>query len=260
MIRFSCQSLSRNLQTLRAAISIAEAGNILCVQNDDSDILQYLEDYFHFTWEVGSAEIAPLVIDHQAPCTSLGDVSRPLLFPHEMVASCAEAWADARGIRIGFTGLMTRERRSTFRQWIRHANKATKAKWTHESRIMSRMWRFNLGNAGVEINATKAGRTWPSKAWDENYYRRMGSTQFALCPSGDFSWTYRVFEAALCGAIPIVETQLPLYQSLMTVPWNADITQLSWDPAVAEHNRRVATQMVTVDHETLSVALAATLT
>ena len=39
----------------------------------------------------------------------------------------------------------------------------------------------------------------------------MAKSKFVLCPNGDFIWTYRFFEAIACGAIPIIEDDLPLY-------------------------------------------------
>jgi hypothetical protein len=37
------------------------------------------------------------------------------------------------------------------------------------------------------------------------YFTNMKRAQFVLCPVGDCRWSYRFFEAMLCGAIPVME-------------------------------------------------------
>lgn len=41
------------------------------------------------------------------------------------------------------------------------------------------------------------------KSWDTEYYDILSQSKFVICPSGDFIWSYRFFEAiehnyALC--------------------------------------------------------------
>ncbi len=94
------------------------------------------------------------------------------------------------------------------------------------------------------------------KAWDDEYYQLLGKSQFALCPSGDFVWTYRVFEAALCGAIPVVQRTCDAYGELVFYSLDDDASSLVWDIDVAEHNRVEAMRLVTATAEELSGALA----
>ena len=39
---------------------------------------------------------------------------------------------------------------------------------------------------------------------DKEYYKSLAETKFALSPTGGCDWSYRMFEAMACGAIPIL--------------------------------------------------------
>ena len=56
------------------------------------------------------------------------------------------------------------------------------------------------------------GRVEAKRKHDVFYFRTLSKSNYALCPSGDFVWTYRFFEACLCGAFPIIEEYHPLYE------------------------------------------------
>lgn len=62
----------------------------------------------------------------------------------------------------------------------------------------------------VIINSTN-GRKQDTKTKDDEYFKLLSKSKFALCPNGDFVWTYRFFEAVLCECIPIVEEDCKLY-------------------------------------------------
>jgi hypothetical protein len=56
------------------------------------------------------------------------------------------------------------------------------------------------------------GRQLSTREKDDSYFQTMARSKFVACPDGDFIWTYRFFEAILCGAIPIIENDCPLYE------------------------------------------------
>ena len=41
--------------------------------------------------------------------------------------------------------------------------------------------------------------------FDEDYFRTLCRSRYALCPAGDAPWSMRFFEAILCKSIPVVE-------------------------------------------------------
>lgn len=65
---------------------------------------------------------------------------------------------------------------------------------------------------GTVIQNSLRGRDEKIKQWDETYFKMMSRAKFVLCPDGDFTWTYRFFEAIIFGAIPIVKNISPLYE------------------------------------------------
>jgi hypothetical protein len=108
----------------------------------------------------------------------------------------------------------------------------------------------------VTLWSSERGRRFPTKAWDEAYFRMLADSESVLCPSGDYVWSYRFFEACLCGAMPLVEQASPLYDGfryrLMAEvrdcrPWSADD---------AEHNYRVCVARIVVPVEELDRELA----
>lgn len=62
------------------------------------------------------------------------------------------------------------------------------------------------------ILSSDVGRRGGEKEKDLSYFRMMARSKFALCPNGDFIWTYRFFEAVLCRCIPIIEEECELYK------------------------------------------------
>ena len=56
------------------------------------------------------------------------------------------------------------------------------------------------------------GRDKVIKVMDDWYFEFIGKAHFVLCPDGDFTWTYRFFEAVMVKAIPIIENECPLYE------------------------------------------------
>ena len=114
----------------------------------------------------------------------------------------------------------------------------------------------------VEVWSSRRGRSYPGKAWDDDYFRLLGRSRFVLCPPGDFVWTYRFFEAVLCGAIPVVEQPSDQYDGFAYHAMTEAPTSLDYDPEVARANHRLAVQRLTVPpselREAVSVAAVST--
>jgi hypothetical protein len=64
----------------------------------------------------------------------------------------------------------------------------------------------------VLIYESDKGRTEKERDFDLFYFKTIARSKYALCPSGDFVWTYRFFEACLNYAFPIIEQEHPLYE------------------------------------------------
>jgi len=111
----------------------------------------------------------------------------------------------------------------------------------------------------VTFWSSNRGRVFPGKSWDEEYYAFLAQSQFVLCPSGDFVWTYRFFEAALCGAIPIIERACPAYTGFRFRTMDDPLDTLVWSLEEAEYNFQQCRDRLTLPTHELSAELAALL-
>ncbi len=68
-----------------------------------------------------------------------------------------------------------------------------------------------------------------------------------------------MFEAALCGAIPVVEAPCEAYGHLVVYSLSDDATSLTWDTDVVEHNQREAARLISAPAEELRSALRSAL-
>jgi hypothetical protein len=92
--------------------------------------------------------------------------------------------------------------------------------------------------------------------WDDGYFRRLATAEVALCPDGDHVWTYRFFEAALCGAIPLVENVSAHYEGFAYFT-TADLmgAKAGWDREMAESNFTRVVERLTVEPDELRRAV-----
>ena len=167
--------------------------------------------------------LAGLELVHSRPETRLVRITRPLIFPHAVVDHCRSLWRSPREIRFAFAGLVTDRRARLLHDWIARnfpvlARRALPT--PGRARALWEKLRRHLGvpPAGSSrrfgdllLWSSERGRVFPWKAWDDDYFRLLARAEFVLCPSGDFVWSYRFFEAVLCGAIPVVEEACPAY-------------------------------------------------
>ena len=166
----------------------------------------------------------------------------------------------ARDVRFSFSGLIGQARLESLRRWV-HESHGGVLRGPGRLKLTVRGASSLRGvPSGVRIIASRRGRSYPVKAWDPTYFHLLARSQFAICPSGDFAWTYRVFEAALCGAIPIVEERCDSYGDLFLYSTDDSVQEFAWTNELAEHNRREARRLVTVPTPQLEQALRATLT
>ncbi|MGB5326518.1 MAG: exostosin family protein, partial [Pseudomonadales bacterium] len=100
------------------------------------------------------------------------------------------------------------------------------------------------------------GRKFPIKAWDNEYFKVLANSEFVLCPSGDYVWSYRFFEAALCGAIPIVEESCNAYNGFRFLTFNDEISDLKWSKVDSEHNFKTCVESITVPSSVLNEEIA----
>ena len=107
-------------------------------------------------------------------------------------------------------------------------------------------------NEKLIVGISKLGRIYPIKIWDDDYFNQMANSKFVLCPNGDYIWTYRFFEAVICGAIPIVESTASIYQGFNFFNMNDPFEHYKYDPDLALQNYLYAKQLLTIPKKELN--------
>jgi hypothetical protein len=257
------------IQQIRLAHALAESAFEIAVPAHELDKFAILRERFGLRLavaEAGDPSLAPFVtIDHEAPSTAIGAIARPLIFPRGIADRCRGLWPASRAHRYSFAGLLSDSRQALLERWIDghtaidgHTRPAARIHLGGFVRRQVIRWRGadqprRIGD--VTVWWSERGRRFPIKAWDEDYFRMLADSAAVLCPNGDFVWSYRFFEACLCGAIPVVEEASPLYEGfryrLMSEPRDGR----PWSADDAEHNYRVCVERIVVPREALDCEL-----
>jgi len=251
------------LQSIRLIHAIAEASGPIAIPPEQSWKFSVLKEAFGLEFENISASsillpAAAVSIDHAQPNSRIGALSRTLVFPHAIAERCRSDWAVNREDSFTFTGLLTPKRVFALSKWLSNLTLAESPQVTRSVRrlLIEMQVRWNsaygqptyiktpLGEVRVENNLR--GRSFPGKAWDAPYLRTLQVAKFALCPNGDFVWSYRFFEAALCGAIPIVEESCPAYEGFQYYSMRDQPKTYIWRKASAENNYQLAISRLTL--------------
>ena len=257
------------IQQIRLVHALTESDFAIAIPPSEDSKFSLLKDKFevsfsnHYSNPIDITD--QLQIVHSEPLTSLGSLSKSLVFPSIIPQHCRFMWQPERRFRYSFQGLVTEKRKSLIEGWIsKNISASHKLPDTN-----SRIYNFRkdiLSKLGIDYTIKKnigdlllwssdRGRRFPIKAWDENYFRVLANSQYVLCPSGDYIWSYRFFEAALCGAIPIVEKPCKAYEGFKYVSFEDDVRELVWNLEVAEHNYALCAERITIPKTELNDAL-----
>jgi hypothetical protein len=260
------------IQQVRLAHALAESDFPIVIPTAESPKFALLKQKFGMQFlagDDGDINLSPhLRILHDEPSTSIGDLNRPLIFPHAITSYCRALWSRKREHRYSFAGLVTPGRQDLLQRWV--AANVTGRPIDLQSQgttLASRIGRtlFALGGLDdtrkVQIGdlllwSSTRGRRFPIKSWDDKYANVLAHSQFVLCPSGDHVWSYRFFESLLCGAIPIVETRCPAYEGFRFLTFDDRVDNVAWSETDAEHNFRRCVARITLPGDELNKELA----
>jgi hypothetical protein len=265
----------RLVQALRLAHALAESDYQLCIAEEDAIKFARLKEVFGLNYTVGkTAPVLPgLRLSHPEPITAIGSIERPLIFPHEVFEHCRRLWADSRATRYLFVGLITGKRHAVLSRWLARTYPDSALELPRNESFGIRLRRkilraFSVKEApalitaesgGLVCWASESGSHFPMKAWHDEYYEQMARAQFVLCPDGDFVWTYRFFEAILCGAVPVIENRCAAYEGFRFATMQDDLSGQAWSESTALHNFALARQRLTVSRELLNGEIASLL-
>lgn len=239
------------IQEMRLLQAISEDGVCLSVEPKQLRKFDFLCHFFGLKIREMTAsdfEIRKYIsLDHRHPSTALGDIKRALIFPRSIVEKCGSMWGEPREVRVCFPGLVTSARFVLLDQWVQKNYEGEKMKLlspdSFTSRLRSKLLdAFSISNESSQtvgelyLWSSNRGRSFPRKAWDEDYYNLLSKSQFVLCPSGDYKWSYRFFESIMCGAIPIVEEGCESYCGFNYHTFDDPASDLVWSEDKALQN------------------------
>lgn len=266
------------IQSIRAVHSLMECDYDVLIPPEHEEKFRILKARFgaRYTVSPERAPRLPILVVHSEPRTSIGNVERPLLFPHVILDHCLALWQSRRTARFSFAGLLTEEREHVLGAWITRSfpdtvfslppsdrathgwarsllGRITGTAHTPRSSATPRSVRRSFGP--VVFWSSRRGRHFPIKSWDDEYFALLAASQFVLCPNGDFVWSYRFFEAIMCGAIPIVEETCPAYDGFRFRTMGAEASGLEWSEEDARHNYALCRARLTAQTAALNAEI-----
>jgi hypothetical protein len=260
------------VQTIRLLHALAETSFRVCIPAQVARRVESLEGVFGVRFHrglEGAQALRDVAVDHARPVTRIGSLQRHLLFPHAIIGRLRAGWPVHRPVAWTFRGLMTPNRAAVLQRWLQTMQLEHQVKFPNDR---TAVWRFlrrlapsstllrsfdsHLGR--IEFGSNRRGRVFPTKSWDPGYYRSLWRARYALCPSGNHIWTYRFFEAVLCGAIPVVEELCPAYEGFV-LGLTGDREVPDWTPQVAERNFQLCRERITAPRLELEQAIASQL-
>lgn len=211
------------IQEVRAIHAIIESGCDVIFSEKIKSYLEPLHQYFGLDLKTDiciTQSSSPLCVNHVKPSISIGGVTKSLIFPQQICEHLKCKWKSNRKNNISFVGLVTPKRQLVLN---------------------------NFSNV-IVIKSNK-GRTFPCKSWDNQYYEYLLDSDYTLCLDGDFVWTYRFFEACLCGSIPIIENYCDLYDGFEFLELRDINNNISWNKDIANKNYNLALKRITLTCE-----------
>ena len=204
------------LQEVRVLHSLCDNGVTLFCDQLQYEKLKPIKDKFGCDIRIGnstsSVNLSELLqIHHNTPSTRVGDVVKPLIFPKTLIEFCQKNNSDKLD-KIYFRGLITDKRENSIKK-------------LQSTNLLETI-----------IDSSMKGRQFPIKTFDEDYFNDMKKYKFVFCPDGDFVWSYRFFETVMCGGIPIVENDSPLYEGFKYYVLNNGIKSIEYNSEWVNHN------------------------
>jgi len=263
------------LQDLRFVQALSEGSYPIHLAREHFWKLESLKEKFEIPLAVALGDellLSDFEIVHERPLTRLGSIERPLIFPRAFFGYLKGLWSASRDLDYSFLGLMTPVRAEALNAWLErqgasqriphpfvlrvHRYLQKKMGWIGWSAKGITQFTFKTQHGSIMLGASDKGRVFPGKAWDDDYFRMLARSRFVLCPSGDFVWTYRFFESAMCGAIPIVEATCPSYEGFRYFTMDDRLEDLEWSADTAEHNFNACLERLTISREELDTEMS----
>ena len=141
--------------------------------------MKYQEFYFRKALEEKKISIIKLQCNHEKGININNNMEYPILFPHERINDIEKVISNIdKSINYFFQGLFTEPKK-----WILYLKE----------------------DKNSFLKFSKYGRQKDKFILDTEYFKKMASSKFTLCPTDIFPWSYRFFEAIICRSIPVLD-------------------------------------------------------
>lgn len=246
------------IQNIRFAQSIAECGINISIKKEDEIKFLEIKKYFNFKYKFFNQDDKVLNfenISHQKPSTCFGTIYRPLVYSLSVLNYCKSIWKANRIRKFSFIGLVTEQRKKALKEFIESNTNKKDLKIDLQpslvkkliNKILNKPTIVELVFDNIYLWSSDKGRKFPYKSWDDDYYQVLSDSQFVICPNGDFIWTYRFFEAVMCGAIPVIEDTCDIYEGFRFLTMKDDLSNAQWSEEDALYNLALFSERFTID-------------
>jgi hypothetical protein len=238
--------------------ALAESDFSFSIPPQQKENVEYLRRFFDVPLSFADdVDVAGhlLALDTDKPSCTIAGISRTLIYPHQVLRHCRGLWSPKRQIRFGFAGFAHSTRHRILDEWHqRWFDRPLAPNLLRQSDDLSKYLRDDLFTS-VAVVYSKAGRRFPGKVWDDTYYDFLANSTMTLCPDGEEIWTYRFFEAMLCGSVPVVQSDCAVYQGFRYGFLTDDPSKIDCSPQVVAHNFRLCRDRLTIPLDDLNEAL-----
>ena len=232
------------VQECRLFAALLESGWSLVTNSEQATAIRNIQPYFpvSISSDIPSeTRTISIHIDHPAPQTSFGEVTKKLIFPTWLGEIGAGVQRD---IPLSYSGFPTRER--VAKLVAMHQVVLPQAANISEISALSAL-RFGLQSfyfRKTNYQWSKKGRDISGKIFDPDYWEILHRSHAVYCPAGDFGWTYRFYESMLAGALPVLDAPAEFGQGYHYHPSNKPLPD-EIDPAILAENRSHALAEIT---------------
>ena len=250
------------LQQWRMLQALAESDFSFSIPSQQRENVRFLQQFFDVKLSFADdIDVAGhiLQLDTFKPWCEIAGIRRTLIYPHQILRHCRGLWASKRSIHYGFAGFAHSTRHQVLDEWhLRWFGRSLVPKLLRQSDDLSKLL-HDESLSTVAVVYSKAGRRFPGKVWDDAYYDFLANSTVTLCPDGEEIWTYRFFEAMLCGSVPVVQSDCEVYQGFKYGFLADDPSTIDCSAEVVLHNFRLCRDRLTIPLIHLNEALAAEL-
>lgn len=248
----------RLLQQWRMLQALTESDVSFSVPLAQKENVEFLRKYFDIPLSfTDDADVAGhlLQLSTSKPWCAIAGIRRTLIYPHHVLNYCRGLWEPSRDIRFGFAGFAHSTRHKVMDEWHKRwfGVPLVPIRLRHGQELSRYLSGDHFASAAVVYS--KAGRRFPGKLWDDAYYNFLANSTMTLCPDGEEIWTYRFFEAMLCGSVPIVQSDCAVYRGFRYGYFGDDPSTIDCSPEVVLHNFRLCRERLTIPVPDLNEAL-----